>query len=232
MNTPVRIIMLVLVILCGIAKGSWAQDETKIVYETREMVINYDDTITRIHIFVANPTIKPDAEMVYTWYQKQTVLQTRGSWSGKLLHGKYETFYPNHNLLEQGYYENGHRVGAWSRWYADGEIAERINWKKGIQHGTFEQYDDKGNMTRRGKYRKGFVHGTVHNYVEGQLEKERYKKGKLQLPKEDESSVDESVALKSKTKKEARKAEISKKREANRLKKEVEKDKKSNKKEK
>jgi hypothetical protein len=154
-----------------------AQQDINIAYQTREMVINKDDTITRVRIFVENPAIKADQERIYTWCQKQVILETRGSWAGKLLHGRYETFYPNHNLLEQGEYRNGYKIGEWSKWYPNGEIAERINWKNGLATGCFERYDDNGNLVEQGKYKEGQIHGLFISYEGGKRMKAHYRNG-------------------------------------------------------
>jgi antitoxin component YwqK of YwqJK toxin-antitoxin module len=157
--------------------GVEAQQSINIDYQTREMIVNKGDTITRVRILVENPTIKANQERLYAWYQKQVILETRGSWAGKLLHGRYETFYPNHNLLEQGEYRNGYKVGEWSKWYPNGEIAERINWKNGLADGCFERYDNNGDLVEQGKYKQGEIHGLVISYKDGKRTKSRYRNG-------------------------------------------------------
>ena len=106
--------------------------------ETREIILNNADTLHKIRILIKNPVFSPNQKKVYAWYQKQTLLETRGSWSGKLLHGRYEAFYPNNNLLSQGKYQNGYRIGIWQKWYPDGEIQEKVQWEDGLKHGYFE----------------------------------------------------------------------------------------------
>ena len=146
---------------------------------TREIIISRQDTITRVYIFVENPIFQPKKKRRYSWYQKQSVLNTRGAWSGKLLHGKYEVFYPNHNLLEQGVYHKGLRVGDWITWYASGEKKESIAWKQGQKHGVFERYNEEGEVIEKGKYCHNKRHGIVLVYEEDKWIKQRYKAGEL-----------------------------------------------------
>ena len=160
-----------------------AQNFSKAIPETREIVLNSADTIKKIRIFIANPKIKIKSNKFYAWYQKHVVLHTQGAWSGKLLQGKYESFYPNHNLLEQGSYEKGWKVGNWKTWYADGALKEQVIWKKGLRHGTFEAFDLNGQFKEKGRYKNGRLHGRFLNFLNGEATKVKYRKGKIIIKK-------------------------------------------------
>lgn len=151
--------------------------------ETREVVLNAADTIKKIRIFIANPKVKIRENKFYAWYQKQIVLHTQGAWSGKLLQGKYESFYPNHNLLEQGNYEKGWKVGIWKQWYANGSLKEQVVWKKGLKHGAFEVFDVSGQLVEKGMYRNGRLHGHFSNFSNGEETKVKYRKDKVIVKK-------------------------------------------------
>lgn len=160
-----------------------AQKFSDAIPETREIVLNAVDTIKKIRIFVSNPKVKIEENKFYAWYQKQIILHTQGAWSGKLLQGKYESFYPNHNLLEQGTYEKGWKVGIWKKWYADGTLKEQVIWKKGLRHGSFEIFDTNGQLMESGQYRNGQLHGFFSTITNGKEHKVKYRKGELVVKK-------------------------------------------------
>jgi len=160
-----------------------AQKFSDAIPETREIVLNAADTIKKIRIFIANPKVKIKSNRLYAWYQKQIVLHTQGAWSGKLLQGKYESFYPNHNLLEQGTYEKGWKVGLWNQWHADGTLKEQVVWKKGLKHGTFEAFDTRGQLIEKGRYKNGRLQGHFSTFANGAETKVKYRKNKIIVKK-------------------------------------------------
>ena len=160
-----------------------AQKFSDAIPETREIVLNSADTIKKIRIFIANPKVKIRGNKFYAWYQKQLVLHTQGAWSGKLLQGKYEAFYPNHNLLEQGIYEKGWKVGLWKQWHANGTLKEQVVWKKGLKHGIFELFDLNGQLLEKGFYRNGYLSGHFSTFVNGEETKVKYRKDKIIVKK-------------------------------------------------
>lgn len=163
--------------------------------ETREVVLNTIDTIKKIRIFIVNPTMRAAPNKFYAWYQKQVVLQTQGSWSGKLLQGNYEAFYPNHSLLEQGNYEKGIKIGLWKKWYSNGRLQQQYNWVNGLRHGTFKTYDVNGNLIEKGQYKKGKLHGSLFKTVDQKTTKERYRNGKLLLKKKKKTAAKASKPI-------------------------------------
>lgn len=176
--------LFIALILFYLLPSTQAQKLPNKIPTTREIVLNAADTIQKIRIFIANPKVKIEENKFYTWYQKQLILHTQGAWSGKLLQGKYESFYPNHNLLEQGIYEKGWKVGLWKRWYADGTLKEQVSWKKGVRHGSFETFDANGQLTQKGRYKNGQLHGPFSTFVDGKETKVKYRKDKIVVKKE------------------------------------------------
>jgi hypothetical protein len=179
MKTQTMKSLLITIILLYSIAPSHAQKFSTTLPETREVVLNAADTIKKIRIFIANPKVKIEGSKFYAWYQKQIVLHTQGAWSGKLLQGKYESFYPNHNLLEQGIYEKGWKVGLWKQWYANGTLKEQVVWKKGLKHGVFEAFDVSGQLVEKGTYRNGFLQGHFSTFENGAETKVKYRKDKV-----------------------------------------------------
>jgi len=189
----------------------YAQRFSDAIPETREIVLNSADTIKKIRIFIANPKVKIEGNKFYAWYQKQIVLHTQGAWSGKLLQGKYESFYPNHNLLEQGIYDKGWRIGLWKQWYADGTLKEQIIWKNGLKHGTFESFDVNGQLKEKRKYKNGQLHGYTLTFLDGEETRVKYRKGEV-LEKKSRSKTKKKIKVKKETKTPKKKQSKSKKK--------------------
>lgn len=196
-----KTLFITLILFCVIPQIN-AQKFSDAVLETREIVLNSADTIKKIKIFIVNPKVKIEENKFYAWYQKQLVLHTQGAWSGKLLQGKYESFYPNHNLLEQGIYEKGWKVGLWKKWYSNGTLKEQILWKKGLKHGHLELFAPNGQLIEKRTYKKGLLHGYFSTFENGEETKIKYRKGKLivKKPKSSLFSKKEKTPKKKKTK--------------------------------
>jgi len=69
--------------------------------------------------------------LFYAWYSADVIHSTQGGYSGRLLNGKYNEFYLNKNLKEQGLYKNGLKTGPWKSWKEDGSLAAQVTWKNG-----------------------------------------------------------------------------------------------------
>ena len=63
----------------------------------------------------------------YYWFKAQHVRATQGASSGRLLHGKFEAFYPDKQLAQQGSYKKGLKHGKWQYWYPDGSFKKVEN---------------------------------------------------------------------------------------------------------
>lgn len=86
------------------------------------------------------------ADKYYTWYRADSILVTKGSFNGKLLHGDYMELYPNKALKQKGKYKNGIKDGLWQSWYPNGERESMINWKNGSKDGKAEHYSIDGKI--------------------------------------------------------------------------------------
>lgn len=184
---------------------SKAQLSMNTIPQTREIVLNSGDTIQKLHIFITNPNFKTKTRCFYSWYQNQRVLHTQGAWSGKLLEGQYEAFYPNHNLLEQGTYHRGYQVGTWKKWYPDGTLQEEMRWKHGLRHGQYQRFDATGQLIEKGIYCRDQLHGMQIIHVNGELTKVCYKKGELMVKKEPSNEKKQPQKRNSPTNKAAKK---------------------------
>lgn len=67
----------------------------------------------------------------YYWLKAQQVVSTQGAASGILLHGKYESFYVNHQLFEKGRFKKGVKKGKWMNWDEQGNLIHRVKYRNG-----------------------------------------------------------------------------------------------------
>jgi hypothetical protein len=87
--------------------------------------------VAEIIPLTANP--KAIAGLWYWWYNAGTIRSTQGGFAGKLLNGKYQEFYPDKSLREDGSFKKGLKDGCWKTWNNDGTIRESTYWHKGRQ---------------------------------------------------------------------------------------------------
>lgn len=84
----------------------------------------------------------------YYWYKAQRVLSTQGGASGTLLHGEFESFYPNKQLCRKGEFRKGLKEGEWLYWRQDGTLFRTERWRKGRLSGTEKHYNEQGEVIR------------------------------------------------------------------------------------
>jgi hypothetical protein len=130
--------------------------------------------------------IKPQEELFYYWYSANDIKKNRGDYEGKLLHGRYTSYYyPDKNLREKGVFQYGLKTGIWKGWHANGEIHEITRWKHGQKRGRFRVFDQEGRLIRTGKYTRDQLHGKVKIYHSGDsTETQKFRYGKRILKKQ------------------------------------------------
>ncbi|MCH2045459.1 MAG: hypothetical protein MK212_15180 [Saprospiraceae bacterium] len=176
--------------------------EKKYPPKTREIILQAADTLTKVHIFIENPSIKVKESKTYHWCHHNQIFKNVGGWSGKLLHGKFEQFYGDDALFRQGLFKEGLKEGLWQTWYTNGELQLVERWKKGILQGSCEKYDKNGQLVETIHYQNGKLHGKVQKYVDGlpsqqilyrngKEKEEKIKVDKVKTPKEPKKKKDE-----------------------------------------
>lgn len=88
-------------------------------------------------------------EKYYYWYKAQNVIKTQGGSSGNLLNGKFNSFYLNKQLCEQGSFSMGLKDGKWNYWTEKGLLIRTENWNKGVQTGLQIDYDIDGSVRKK-----------------------------------------------------------------------------------
>ena len=67
----------------------------------------------------------------YYWYSGNAIHSSQGGYSGRLLNGRYNEYYLNNNLKEQGNFNKGLKDGLWKSWNESGALSQVSNWKNG-----------------------------------------------------------------------------------------------------
>ncbi|WP_317897807.1 toxin-antitoxin system YwqK family antitoxin [Aurantibacillus circumpalustris] len=143
------------------------------------ITINFDDYTVKTQMLSHAKDISVNNDRTYMWYAAQKIIETKGGYDGKLIHGTYRSFFLNNQLKEQGQIKYGLRNQEWKYWYADGKLKEVINWKKGVKKGSYYLYNDYGQLMAKGKFKEDKLNGWFYTYgPNGKfVDKKKYKKG-------------------------------------------------------
>lgn len=168
------------------------------------IIVNYSDYTVKTQILKENKKTSPNADLTYAWYTSQKIIETKGGFDGKLIHGYYRAFYLNDQLKESGEYRFGVKNSLWKSWYPDGKLKEITRWRRGIKTGEFSLYNDDGRIMVKGRFKEGKLHGRLYAFGnDGKISsvqkfkngrelrgKEKKQKGKISSVNEDSLNVD------------------------------------------
>src|SRR6202012_31644 len=128
-------------------------------------------------------------DLTYYWYASNKIMQTNGGYAGKVLNGKYTSFYLTGNLKEKGIFKNGVKNGKWVAWYDDGKIKEISVWQKGLKKGYSKEFDTEGELISKVKYKNGKQNGYQIIYSDGKVsDKKKFRNGVEIVKKQDGDS--------------------------------------------
>ncbi len=113
-----------------------------------------------------NKEIKTNDYFIYSWYHRNAVHRTQGSYSGSLLHGEYTAYYKGNILQSKGEFIWGIKDGVWLYWRKDSSLEKQENWKKGLLEGKVTLYNYQGQDSLYIPYHKGKV-GKKAKQVDG-----------------------------------------------------------------
>lgn len=132
-----------------------------------QLTVLQGDTIYMIRVGQPKKGFEPVTDMTYTWFDKGRLGRSQGGYSGQLLDGRLVVKKKSGQLIRQGDYKMGLKIGTWLEWHDNGVVRSSIEWKNGIRHGAFASYDDKGRIKVKGTNRKGQMHGKFTEYLNG-----------------------------------------------------------------
>ncbi|MCU0431735.1 MAG: hypothetical protein MUF42_17380 [Cytophagaceae bacterium] len=93
--------------------------------------------------------VQPRLKRMYYWYAQHDIKNSRGDFSGKLLHGPYAAYYPDKSLKSKGKFKKGTKKGKWKSWNKEGEFTWRMRFKKGNPRGKYFLYDAQGKLKKK-----------------------------------------------------------------------------------
>lgn len=143
------------------------------------ITVNYDDYTVKTQMLSQVKKINVNNELTYLWYASQKIIETKGGYEGKLIHGKYTSFYLNNQLREKGLVKFGLKHKEWKYWYPDGKLKEIINWRNGKKSGVYLLYNDYGKLMAKSRFKNDKLHGKFYTYSANGVvtDKRRYKNG-------------------------------------------------------
>lgn len=128
------------------------------------ITVNFEDYTVKTQMLSTSKAIKPNNDLTYMWYAAQKLIETKGGYDGKLIHGTYKSFYLNNQLREEGQMYYGLKNRAWKSWYADGKLKELITWRKGRKNGRYYLYNDLGQLMAKSNFKNDKLHGKFYTY--------------------------------------------------------------------
>jgi hypothetical protein len=170
------LIILWLAVVQTVHAQKWPDDGTRKV-----RITDPDHTIVAELDPDAHPSLETDRS--YFWYGGNMIHSTQGGYSGKLLDGNYQEFYPSKGLKEQGKFKKGLKQGLWKAWDEAGTLTQTITWKRGKKQGDFQYYNAQGTLKQSGNYQDDVMQGKVYNYIgPDSVQVVKYKDGNVAKP--------------------------------------------------
>lgn len=124
------------------------------------------------HITSEGKMIGKDREGKWKYYHKThpTQLIMIEHYRNDQLDGWKQVFFPNGQLTEKTYYENGKRSGEKFVYGENGQLIQHYHFKNDQLHGKSEVYDGHGNLLSEGAYKNGLRTGKWIFYEDGNKE--------------------------------------------------------------
>lgn len=180
------------------------------------ITVNYENYTIKTQMLKDPKKFTPDVNLTYHWYTSQKIMETKGGFDGKLLHGYYHSFYLNNQLFESGEFKYGVKSSEWKNWYPDGKLKEVTNWKNGKKKGDYSLYNTDGALVASGKFKNDVLNGrfkTYDKYAKVILT-QVYKKGNLVIKKPKKEKIKKSKINPDSTQTKKEKKQLFKKKKA------------------
>lgn len=158
--------------------------------------ISKRDTTIKADVLSDRSDFTPSEGLTYHWFASNKILETKGGYDGRLLHGSYTSFYGNKNLRQKGKFSRGLKQGKWINWYSDGRINEVSHWRNGMKNGKFVLYNMEGKVMLITNFLNDKLHGKMISYENGKkLSETRYRNGNEVTSREPGSKKSGEVKL-------------------------------------
>ncbi|WP_044397244.1 toxin-antitoxin system YwqK family antitoxin [Lacinutrix sp. Hel_I_90] len=172
------LLIILLVVSCGASKESLHQKKIQTTTFKEDFMVTKEPTHT-------------NTSRTYYWYKSNNIQQSKGGYSGDLLHGEYIQYYITNQLAEKGVFNHGLKTKTWKSWFKNGQLKTVEHYSNGKLNGKFELYGDDGNVVTRGRYKNDIKNGKWIDYIA--KDTLRYKKGKQVV--KDSITIDEKPSF-------------------------------------
>jgi hypothetical protein len=122
------------------------------------------DTVHQVQVLPKGERVQVQAAHFYHYFSGGQLGKAEGAYLGKPLHGSYQQHNRQKQLLEQGVFEKGLKIGEWRQWYPAGHLAAVENYKDGLANGKWIRYAPEGGTAWRRSYHKGLPDGKWIEY--------------------------------------------------------------------
>jgi hypothetical protein len=165
--------------------------------------ISVNDSFASIkaNVYAGKQSATANKDQNYYWYASNKIMETRGGYDGKLLHGDYSSFYLNNNLKEKGKFKLGQKLGRWTTWYDNGKIKEVSWYRHGSKRGTQELYDRNGLLQQKADYVNDLLDGKLTTFKGDSVFNTRNFKNGVEVPFIENKKMDGFSSMKQRIKK-------------------------------
>lgn len=149
----------------------------------RKIMIQHNDSSVECSVLNTKKKVRVKTMTTYYWYDKDKILMNQGGFGEKLLDGKYQVLTRNRQLITEGFFKGGTKMGDWKKWNTTGQLLEVFHWSKGQRNGTYQLFNN-GSVVEKGCYKNDLLHGKQLAYQKDTTIVTTYKQGKIVPPKE------------------------------------------------
>jgi antitoxin component YwqK of YwqJK toxin-antitoxin module len=117
--------------------------------------ISYFDKTGKLH---SNEKVDSTTKEIICYY-KSGKIAARIPFHNGIYNGKYATYYPSGQLINETSYVNDYREGLAKSCFESGSVKELMNWHNGSRHGNYALYFANGKKAIEGGYHAGKRYG-------------------------------------------------------------------------
>jgi antitoxin component YwqK of YwqJK toxin-antitoxin module len=148
----------------------------------RQVTIVYPDSTIKTYILNQKIKLKPRVNSEYFWIFNQKLYKNKGDYASYLIHGPFQVFDAENQLITKGDFRFGLKQGTWKSWYPDGEISQICNYKDGERQGICYMYDQGGELKNILSYRNDMLDGKCEYHLNGKTIIKKYRNGQEVKP--------------------------------------------------
>lgn len=111
-------------------------------------------------------------DSVWTYYDQQSTLISRESFSNGIKEGELITYFNNNKKAEVFVFQNDRKNGPWTQYFEDGKIKAKGSYKDGMLDGEVIYYNSFSRPSIKAVYSKGLPNGKWY-YFNERMEVER-----------------------------------------------------------